>query len=415
MRAWKPFDFLVVGAGLYGSVFARSAAERGRRCLVIDQRPHIGGNCYSERIAGIHVHQYGPHTFHTNDAAVWRWVNRFARFNHFRLHPKVSYRGRIFSFPINLLTMQQVFGIASPEEARQKLDAVRIACANPRNLEDWALAQLGPELYEIFIHGYTTKQWGRDPRDLPPSILRRIPIRLTYNDRHHDDRFEGVPIGGYTRMFENMLDHDNIEVELGVNYFGNRRALEGIAGRVVYTGKIDEYFDYRFGELEYRSLRFEHEIRAGDFQGCVQVNYTEREVPWTRIVEHKHFEFLTTPNTVITREYPLAHAEGNLPFYPIRDEPNTDHFARYWQEATAVPNVLFGGRLARYQYLDMHMVVAQALADYKRWDKMPGKRGRRQATFLASKKDGRPNSPLPRPATSASLAKPVSAGERGRG
>ncbi len=222
MAATTPFDFLIVGAGLYGSVFARSAAERGLTCLVIDQRDHIAGNCYTKQREGIHVHEYGPHTFHTNDAQIWQWVNRFATFNHFRLHPKVKYRGRLYSFPINLLTLQQLYGVSSPEEAQRKLESVRVPCKDPRNLEEWALAEIGPDLYEIFIKGYTTKQWGRDPASLPAAIIRRLPIRLTYNDRHHDDRFEGVPIGGYTRLFENMLDHKGIEVRLGIDYFRDR-------------------------------------------------------------------------------------------------------------------------------------------------------------------------------------------------
>ncbi len=371
----KSYDFLIVGAGLYGSVFARSAAERGLRSLIIDQRDHIAGNCYTRPMEGINVHFYGPHTFHTNDVNIWNWINRFANFNHFRLHPKVSYKGRIYSFPINLLTLQQLYGVTTPAEAQKKLESVRVPCAEPRNLEEWALSQVGPELYETFIKGYTTKQWGRDPKELPAAIIRRLPIRLTYNDRHHDDRFEGVPVGGYTALFEKMLDHDLITVQLGVDYFKNRKELDAGAVRVVFTGKIDEYFGYKYGELEYRSLRFEHDIRSGDFQGCAQVNYADAAVPWTRIVEHKHFEFLTTPKTVITREYPLTHAHGNLPFYPIRDDKNSQVFARYWQDAAALNNVIFGGRLARYLYLDMHMVVAQALNDFEEFSRGSQNRG----------------------------------------
>ena len=355
------WDFLIVGAGLFGSIFARRAAAIGKRCLIIDRRPHIAGNCYTEDVGGIKVHRYGPHIFHTANERVWNFVRRFVPFNNFQLHTKVSYRERLFSFPINLMTLHQLWGVRTPEEALRKLEQVRVPSPDPgENLETWILSQVGHELYETFIKGYTTKQWGREPRELPSFIIRRLPIRLTYDDRYFDDPYEGIPIGGYTRMFENLLDDPNIRVELNTDFFANRAELERGARRVVYTGMIDEYFDYCFGELEYRSLRFEMRELSGDLQGTPIVNYTEREIPHTRIVEHKHFEFQRSDRTVVTWEYPDAYARGKVPYYPIQDRRNKELYERY-KELAAAGNVIFGGRLGTYQYYDMHQVVAQAL------------------------------------------------------
>src|SRR5262245_9670256 len=317
------FDYAIVGCGMFGAVFARVMAGHGRRVLLIDKRDHIGGNCYSEQIEGIHIHRYGPHIFHTSNEQVWKFVNRFARFNHFRLRTPVNSHGRLFSFPINLMTLHQLWGVTTPGEALRKLAEVRVACDDPRNLEEWILAQVGPEIYETFIRGYTTKQWGRPPRELPASIIRRIPIRLTYNDRYFDDVYEGIPIGGYTRLFENLLDHPNIHCVLGVDYFEHRDQLEQDAEKTVYSGKIDEFFEYRFGPLAYRSLRFEQQVREGDFQGCSVVNYTAADVPYTRILEHKHFAMQTALQTVITYEYPDQYEPHKTPYYPIRDEHNS--------------------------------------------------------------------------------------------
>ncbi|MCC7085757.1 MAG: UDP-galactopyranose mutase [Pirellulales bacterium] len=356
-----PFDYIIVGCGMFGAVFARVVAEKDRRVMLIEKRPHIGGNCYSEAMEGIHVHRYGPHVFHTHSMQVWQFVNRFAEFNHFRLRTPVNFGGRLFSFPINLMTLHQLWGVASPAEAERKLASVRVPCENPRNLEDWILAQVGPEIYETFIRGYTTKQWGREPKELPASIIRRLPIRRTYNDRYFDDPYEGIPVGGYTKLFENMLDHDNIRVETGVDFFENRQWVQQQAPTLVYTGKIDEFFDYRFGRLEYRSLRFEHRVLDGDFQGSAIVNYTAADVPHTRITEHKHFDLLDSARTVITYEYPDKYDESKIPYYPVRDQQNT---ARYEQYRTlgAATKIIFGGRLGTYMYYDMHQVVAQALA-----------------------------------------------------
>jgi UDP-galactopyranose mutase len=355
------YDYRVVGCGMFGAVFARRAAECGRRVLVIDKRDHVAGNCYSERIAGVEVHRYGPHIFHTDDERVWNFLNRFARFNHYSHHGRVHFRGRTFSFPINLMTLSQLWGVHTPAEAERKLRAVRVPCDRPRSLRDWILSQVGEELYETFVRGYTTKQWGRDPADLPPSIIRRIPIRQTYDDRYFADRFQGIPIGGYTRMFQNMLDHESIEVLLGVDYFEHSFELKPAAAKIVYTGKIDEFFDYCHGELEYRSLRFENEVLEGDFQGAAIMNYTDAAVPYTRITEHKHFEFQASASTVITREYPAPCDRRQVPYYPIRDAANSALYERYRADAQR-DSLLLGGRLATYQYYDMHQVVAQALS-----------------------------------------------------
>lgn len=353
-------DFVVVGVGLFGSVFARAAAEAGRRVLLVDRRQHIGGNCYSKQIAGIEVHCYGPHIFHTNNRSVWDFVNRFTEFNHYRHRGVVRHGARLLSFPINLNTLHQLWGVITPAEAEARLAAVREPCQEHGNLEQWIVGQIGRELYELFVRGYTTKQWGRDPAELPASIIRRIPIRLTWNDNYFDDVYQGIPRHGYTRMFENMLDHPLIRVETGVDFFAHRQELTA-QGRLVYTGKIDEFFDYRFGELEYRSLRFETETLTGDFQGTAIVNYGEAATPFTRIVEHKHFEFKACSTTVITREYPQKYERGREAFYPIRDVQNTARYEQY-RRLAAESQIVFGGRLGTYQYFDMHQVVAQALA-----------------------------------------------------
>lgn len=345
---------------MFGAVFARCAAERGKRVLVVDKRPHIAGNCYTESVVGIEVHRYGPHIFHTDNDEIWRFVNRFAQFNDYVHRVEVNFRGRMFSFPINLLTLRQLWDVSTPEQADRKLASVRVECGSPKNMRDWVLGQVGEELYEIFIRGYTHKQWGRDPAELPASIVRRIPIRTTLDDRYFDDRFQGIPVGGYTRLFENMLDHELIGIELNVDYFAHTRKLRQLADKTVYTGKLDEFFDYRFGELEYRSMRFESEIVAGDFQSRAIVNHTDRETPYTRVTEHKHFESKQSELSVITREYPLPSAPGHVPYYPVRDATNTALCQRYLVEAHK-SGVLFGGRLASYQYFDMHQVIASAM------------------------------------------------------
>lgn len=356
------FDYVVVGAGLFGATFARRMAESGHDVVVLDRRKHIGGNCYTENVGGVHVHKYGPHIFHTNDSRVWEFVNRFAEFNRFRLRGCVRHGNRLFSFPINLLTLHQLWGVTTPAEAEQKLAEVRKPIENSKNLEEWILSQVGEELYDTFVRGYTTKQWGRPPAELPASIIRRIPIRLTWDDNYFDDSYQGIPVGGYTKLFENMLDHDNIRVETNVDFLSQRAELESLGNRLIYSGKIDEFFDYRFGELEYRSLRFETETVEGDFQGKAVVNYGDAKVPYTRIVEHKHFEFSTANRSVITREYPQAYEAGREAFYPIGDSVNLEKYQQYRKLAeTEASHVRFGGRLGTYQYFDMHQVIGQAL------------------------------------------------------
>ncbi len=328
--------------------------------LVIDKRSHIAGNCYSENVAGVEVHRYGPHIFHTDNLAVWQFVNRFAQFNDYVHRGRVHYRGRDFSFPLNLATLQQVWGVTSAADAEQRLIAARIPHDNPRNLRDWIVSQVGQELYEIFVHGYTAKQWGRDPGELPAAIIRRLPIRTTRDDRYFDDRYQGIPIGGYTRLFDRMLDHPAIQVRLSVDYLEDSQRLSRLATKTVYSGRIDELFDYRFGELEYRSLRFETEMRQGQFQSTAIVNYTDAAVPYTRITEHKHFEPRNTRHTVITREYPQNYDRHQTPYYPVRDAANTALYERYRQLAFD-SGLLVGGRLGSYRYYDMHQVIAQAL------------------------------------------------------
>lgn len=361
------YDYLIIGAGLFGSVFAHEARRKAKSVLVIDKRDHIGGNCYTERREGIDIHKYGPHIFHTSDEKIWKFVNQFTEFNSFTYRPKVNFNGKMFSFPINMMTLHQVWGVNTPDEARQKLEQVRIPCDNPRNLEEWILSQVGIELYETFIYGYTTKQWMRDPKDLPASIIKRLPIRLTYDDNYFNDTYQGIPRNGYTEVFRNLLQ--GCDMALGEDYFADRDRWNSMAKRIVYTGKIDEYFDYCHGELEYRSLRFESESQQGDYQGIAVVNYTNRNVPYTRITEHKHFtperlEKLTS--TVYTKEYPIEWNRNEVPYYPIGDDRNNEIYRNYKETAESVSDVLFGGRLAEYKYYDMHQVIGSALQKSRR-------------------------------------------------
>jgi UDP-galactopyranose mutase len=355
------YDYLIVGCGLFGTVFARQMTDAGYKCLVIDKRAHVGGNVYTENIEGINVHKYGAHIFHTNDQEIWEYVNRFATFNNYRHKVFVNYCDKVFSFPINLMTLNQLWGTNSPEEAIGILEKKRIHHAAPANLEEWILSQVGQELYETFIKGYTQKQWGRDPKLLPASIIKRIPIRSSFSDFYFDDRFQGIPIGGYTALVENMLE--GIEVRTGVDFFKHRAELESSAPNIVFSGKIDEFFDYKLGVLEYRSLDFDTSIiDRPDFQGTSVMNYTEEKIPFTRILEHKHFEFGKQDVTVITKEYPSEWQSGKEPYYPINDIKNNGLYKEYKNLADEHPNYIFGGRLAEYKYYDMHQVVGSALA-----------------------------------------------------
>ncbi len=363
------YDYLIVGSGLFGSTFAQQATEKGRRCLIIDKRNHNAGNAYTESIEGINVHKYGPHIFHTSDEKIWSYVNRFAKFNNFVNRPKVNYKGEIYSFPINLFTLYQLFGVKTPEEASSLLDRIRIESevkGNQMNLEEWVLSQVGEEIYSKFIYGYTKKQWGRDPKDLPSSIIRRLPIRLTFDDNYFTDTYQGIPIGGYTKMIEKM--QEGCEVMLGTDYFERKDYFDGLAKNVIFTGAIDEFFNYEYGPLEYRSLKFESEIlEVPDYQGNAVVNYTEEEIPYTRICEHKHFEFTKSKSTIITREYPAPWDSNKERYYPINDLENNTRYSRYKKLADEIyPKYIFGGRLAEYKYYDMHQVIGSALSAAKR-------------------------------------------------
>ncbi len=357
------YDYLIVGAGLFGTVFGRELTDAGRHVLIIEQRDHIGGNVYTRDVGGIHVHVYGPHIFHTDNNETWRYVNRFATFNHYVHRPNVRYKDKVYSFPINLMTLQQLWGVTTPDEAERRLAEVRVSCEHPKNLEEWILAQVGEEIYRIFVYGYTKKQWGREPKDLPTSIIRRLPIRLTFDSNYYNHRYQGIPIGGYTAMVENMLDGIDVELATLLSSMGDWRKQ---AKKLVFSGKIDEFFDYRFGELEYRSLAFESELMPGDYQGVSQMNYTDEAVPFTRIVEHKHFEFGTQEKTMITREYPLEWDRDKTPYYPINDARNNDLYRKYKAMTANCEDVIFGGRLAAYRYFDMHQVIGSALAAAKR-------------------------------------------------
>lgn len=359
------YDYLIVGSGMFGSVCARELTDKGYKCLVVEKRSHIGGNCYTENKDGIHIHKYGAHIFHTSNKEIWDYINKFAKFNNFVNHVKVNYKGQIYSFPINMMTLHQIYGVTTPEEARQKLDEVRIKNENPKNLEEWILSQVGKEIYEIFIKGYTTKQWGRYPVDLPSSIIKRLPIRFNYDDSYYGMDYQGVPIGGYTQIFEKLLD--GIKVLLNEDYLQNRESFNSMAKKVIYTGPIDAYYKYCFGNLDYRSLKFETErVEIPDYQGNAVINYTELHVPFTRILEHKHFDPVNTNFTYITREYPREYGEGLEPYYPINDKVNTPTFEKYKALSEKESNVIFGGRLAEYRYYDMHQVIGAALHTCKK-------------------------------------------------
>ena len=360
----KLYDYIIVGSGLFGSICAYELEKLNNKVLVLEKRPHVGGNCYTENVEGINVHKYGPHIFHTNDKRIWDYVSQFVEFNHYTNRTKVNYQGQIYSFPINLMTLNQVWGVKTPQEAQLKIEKNRVPIKNPQNLEEWILSQVGEEIYEIFVKGYTTKQWGREPKYLPSSIIRRLPIRLTYNDNYFNDRYQGIPIGGYTQIFEKLLE--NVDLETGVDFFDNKEYFESISKKIIFTGKIDELFEYTFGELEYRSLKFEEEILEGDFQGNALINYTEQSVPFTRICEHKHFEFGNQDKTVITREYPDSYSAGKVPYYPVGDQKNLEIYKKYKNLSKDFNNYIFGGRLAEYKYYDMHQVIGSALSKLKK-------------------------------------------------
>ncbi len=355
------YDYLVVGAGFFGSVFAHEAAARGKKCLVIDRRDHIGGNCYTETVEGIAVHRYGAHIFHTSDRQIWDYICRFATFNNFINTPIANYKGEIYNMPFNMNTFSRLWGISTPAEAKAIIDRQRLAVSSPKNLEEQALSLVGTDIYEKLVKGYTEKQWGRSCTELPAFIIRRLPVRFTYNNNYFSDRYQGIPEGGYTPIFEKLLA--GIEVRLNCDYLEDRENFRALADRVIYTGPIDAYFDFCYGPLQFRSLRFETEVLdMENYQGSAVVNYTDRETPFTRIIEHKHFEFGTQPKTVITREYPADWHPGDEPYYTVNDEKNDALAARYRELAAGEENVFFGGRLGEYQYYDMDKVIASSLS-----------------------------------------------------
>lgn len=356
------YDYLIVGAGLFGAVFARQMADAGKRVLVIDKRDHIGGNVYTEEIAGIQVHKYGAHVFHTNDKNVWQYVSRFAEFNRYTNSPVANYRGQLYSLPFNMYTFHQMWGVTTPAEAKEKILQQRKAAGigEPANLEEQAISLVGTDIYEKLVKGYTQKQWGRPCRELPAFIIRRLPVRFTFDNNYFDARYQGIPIGGYTAMVEKLLR--DIPVQLKEDYLENKDRWDALARKVVYTGPIDRYFGYCYGKLEYRSVRFETEIlNTENFQGNAVVNYTDPETPYTRIIEHKHFEFGDQPVTVISREYSQEWTPGAEPYYPVNDEKNSALYARYRALADRESGTIFGGRLAQYRYYDMDAVIASAL------------------------------------------------------
>ena len=356
------YDYLIVGSGLFGSIFAYEAGKKGKQCLVVEKRDHIGGNIYTKEVEGIQVHQYGAHIFHTSNREVWEYVQQFAEFNRYTNSPVANYKGEIYNLPFNMNTFNKLWGVVTPAEAKAKIEeqAAAYRTEHPTNLEEQALNLVGKDIYEKLIKGYTEKQWGHRATELPPEIIKRLPVRYIYDNNYFNDIYQGIPIGGYTAMIEKMLA--KAEVRLGVDYLEHKDELDALAEKVVYTGPIDAYYGYQFGELEYRSVSFETEVLdQSNYQGNAVVNYTEYEVPYTRIIEHKHFEFGTQDKTVISREYPAAWKKGDEPYYPVNNEKNNMLYHSYEELAKEEKKVIFGGRLGTYKYMDMHHVVAEAL------------------------------------------------------
>ena len=358
----KKYDYLIVGTGLYGSIFAYEMNKKGKKCLVIDKRDHIGGNIYCENIERINVHKYGAHIFHTSNKEVWEYINQFCEFNNYINSPIANYKGEIYNLPFNMNTFNKLWGVRTPEEAKRKIEEQKkeFGIVESKNLEEQAISLIGKDIYEKLIKGYTEKQWGRKATELPAFIIKRLPVRFVYDNNYFNDRYQGIPIGGYTKIIEKMLER--IEIRLNTNFFDNREYFENIAEKIVFTGMIDEFYNYQFGKLEYRSLRFETEVlNIENYQGNAVVNYTEREIPYTRIIEHKHFEFGKQEKTVITREYPSEWKEGDEPYYPVNDEKNNKLYEKYRELAEKEEKIIFGGRLGEYKYYDMDKVIEKVL------------------------------------------------------
>lgn len=356
------YDYLIVGSGLFGSIFAHEANKRGKKCLVIDKRNHIGGNIYTEKIEDINVHKYGAHIFHTSDKIIWKYIQQFAEFNRYTNSPIAKYKNEIYNMPFNMNTFNKLWGVVTPQEAKEKIEEQikESGITNPKNLEEQAISLVGKDIYEKLVKGYTQKQWGRPCDQLPSFIIKRLPVRFTYDNNYFNDLYQGIPIGGYTQIIEKMLD--GIDIRLNYDFFEHREELEKCAKKIVFTGMIDQYFNYCYGELEYRSLKFETEVLdIENYQGNAVVNYNEYEVPYTRIIEHKHFEFGLQSKTVITREYPSIWRKGDEPYYPMNDEKNNRLYEEYRKLAAKEKNTIFGGRLGMYRYFDMHNVISEAL------------------------------------------------------
>ena len=377
----KRYDYLIVGSGLFGATFAYLVHKEGKKCLVIDKRKHLGGNVYCENVEGINVHKYGAHIFHTSNKKVWDFVNSIVEFNRYTNSPVANYKGRLYNLPFNMNTFYQMWGVVTPEQAHEKIEAQRQevlammrekGVTEPRNLEEQALMLVGKDIYEKLIKGYTEKQWGRKCTELPSFIIRRLPVRLVYDNNYFNDKYQGIPIGGYNKLVSGFLE--GVETKTSVDFFENREYWEGLADRIVFTGKIDEFYDYRFGKLEYRTVRFENEVLdMPNYQGNAVINYTERDVPYTRVIEHKHFELFgqevyEIPKTVISREYSVEWKEGMEPYYPVNDERNGDLYMKYKSLADNESKVLFGGRLAEYKYYDMAPVIESAINLFQKND-----------------------------------------------
>ena len=357
------YDYLIVGCGLYGITFARLATDAGKSCLIIDKRNHIGGNCYTENIEGINIHKYGAHIFHTSNNYVWNFINKYAEFNNYINSPKAFSKGKLYSLPFNMNTFYEIWGTTSPKNAKSIIESQSFK-GTPKNLEEQALSLVGEDIYRLLIKEYTEKQWGKRATELPPFIIKRLPLRFTFDNNYFNDKYQGIPIGGYTKLFQKMLE--GIEIKLNIDYFENKEYFNDVADKIVYTGCIDEFFDYEFGKLEYRSLKFEHQtLEMENYQGNAVINYCDYNIPYTRIIEHKHFEKITTNKTVITYEYPENYTQYTIPYYPINIGNNQEIYKKYRDKSKSLTNFIFGGRLSEYKYMDMHVVIESAINKFK--------------------------------------------------
>ena len=354
------YDYLIIGSGFFGSICAYELTKRGYLCLVLEKRDHIGGNCYTENKDGINVHTYGPHIFHTSNEEVWQWINQFVNFNSFKLSPVANYRNEIYSLPFSMWTFSKMWGISHPEDAKKIIDEQSYGIGDPKNLEEHAIKLVGKDVYYKLIKGYTEKQWRKSATELPKEIIQRLPVRFTYDNNYFNDKYQGIPIGGYTQIFEKLLS--GIDIKLEVDYLKDKEYWNSLADNVIYTGPIDAFFDYTFGELEYKTTKFDHKrMDVENYQGCAVMNYTEGCIPYTRIIEHKHFEDSNSPVTWVTWEYPEEYNRSKEPYYPVNDNHNNDIYKKYKELANSLENVYFGGRLAEYKYYDMHKVIESAL------------------------------------------------------